>query len=96
MAASGHGPRISRAWVSVLDEPTAPSEPWTEGDWFGRFRRFIAEPHRDGDSIASRRPIADMIHVLDHGRVVESGNHEELIRRGGRYAEAWLHKAWRG
>jgi ATP-binding cassette subfamily B protein len=29
---------------------------------------------------------ADQILVLDHGRVVERGVHDELIRAGGRYA----------
>ena len=32
---------------------------------------------------------ADVIHVLEAGRLVESGGHAELLARGGRYAELW-------
>ncbi|MDR0553376.1 MAG: ABC transporter ATP-binding protein, partial [Treponema sp.] len=37
--------------------------------------------------------IADRILVMDEGRIVESGGHEELVRRGGKYAQMWAAQA---
>jgi ATP-binding cassette subfamily B protein len=79
-----------QAPIILLDEPTSFMDSWSEGDWFQRFRELatgrtaIIITHRF--TIAMR---ADVVHVMDHGRIVESGSHRELLAQGGRYAQAW-------
>ncbi len=79
--------------VLVLDEPTAALDAETEHALFERY----ADASRDGSSngrvtvLVSHRfstvRMADLIIVLDGARVVESGRHDELLARGGQYAE---------
>src|SRR5205814_90941 len=74
----------------VLDEPTSAMDPWSEADWLARFRGLVAG--RTALLITHRFTTAlhaDNIHVMDGGRIVESGRHEELLARGGRYAQGW-------
>jgi ATP-binding cassette subfamily B protein len=76
--------------VLLLDEPTSAMDPWAEADWLESFRAIAAG--RTAIIITHRfttARYADVIHVLDRGRVVESGAHEELLALGGRYAQSW-------
>ena len=79
-----------RASLIVLDEPTSSMDSWAEQDWLGRFRTLTAG--RTALMITHRFTTAmhaDIIHVLDKGRVVESGTHAELVALGGAYATSW-------
>jgi ATP-binding cassette subfamily B protein len=81
---------LRQAPILILDEPTSAMDPWAEAEWIDRFRSLahgrtaILITHRLTTAMR-----ADEIHVFSEGRVVESGSHEELLRRGGLYAQSW-------
>ena len=80
---------LREAPILLLDEPTSAMDPWAEAEWLQRFKGLAAG--RTAILITHRfttAMIADEIHVMEAGRVVESGSHRELIANGGRYA-AW-------
>lgn len=79
-----------RSPIIILDEPTGSMDSWSEMDWLKRFRKLAK--NRTALIIAHRFTTAmqaDIIHVMDKGRIIESGSHEELVRLGGRYAASW-------
>jgi ATP-binding cassette subfamily B protein len=76
--------------IVVLDEPTSAMDSWSEMDWFRRFRALVVG--RTAVVVTHRFTVAmqaDMIHVMEAGRVIESGTHRDLLALGGRYAESW-------
>ena len=74
--------------VIILDEPTASLDPLAEQEIFNQFDRLrkskttIFVSHR-----LSSATIADKIVVLEYGRVVECGNHTDLMEINGKYHE---------
>ena len=76
--------------ILILDEATSALDTANERaiqaelEWVARDRTTLVIAHRLSSVIH-----ADQILVLDAGMVVESGRHEELLSKGGRYAQMW-------
>ncbi|MEY2472864.1 MAG: ATP-binding cassette, subfamily bacterial [Actinomycetota bacterium] len=84
----------------VLDEPTAALDPQTEARLFDRYVHAASASAAVTGGITilvshrfSTVRFADLIIVIDGGRVIETGTHEELAGAGGLYAELYALQA---
>jgi len=78
----------------VLDEPSSALDPRAEYDLFSSLRKTIRG--KSALVISHRFSTvrnADRIYVMDSGRIVESGSHDELIALDGVYAELFTLQA---
>jgi ATP-binding cassette subfamily B protein len=76
------------AQILILDEPTASLDARAEYEVYQRFvdltagKMAVLISHR-----FSTVRMADRILVLEHGRMIEHGSHQQLVALGGKYAE---------
>lgn len=81
---------VQKPAIFVLDEATASIDPFTERQIQQALEMVLSQStsiliaHR-----LSTVKAADRIIVLDHGKIIEEGNHEELMNTGGHYADLY-------
>ncbi|VDC06143.1 unnamed protein product [Peniophora sp. CBMAI 1063] len=84
-------PDDPRVGLLLFDEPSAHLDPRAEYDLFARLRTLRGEKtmffstHRFGNLTRH----ADQIIYMHDSAIVEIGTHEQLLKRGGQYAELW-------
>ena len=87
---------LSRAPIKILDEPTAALDPISESRVYEEFEQImhgkttIFISHRLGST-----KLADKIFVIDAGKIIEQGSHDELITKAEQYFEMFeAQRSW--
>jgi ATP-binding cassette, subfamily B, bacterial len=98
--ALGRAMRREHPLLAVLDEPTASLDPLAEHRLFEHYARAARTNAAASGAITvlvshrfSTVQAADLIVYVEAGRAVEAGSHEELLERGGAYAELFTMQA---
>ena len=78
----------------IFDEPTASLDPSAEKEMYQNLQKIIGTSNRGrGCIFISHRlasaKMADIIFVLDEGRIIEKGSHDELIKNDGLYSKMY-------
>jgi len=85
---------LREAQILILDEPTSALDAKAESEIFKRYHQLTKD--RTAILISHRLStvrMVDTIYVLENGRIVEHGHHDDLIRRGGSYAQLFEKQA---